>query len=69
MVGEIKNTTEIINDLIRNLEQIPKGSDLSDVGNIIGIVIGENICEKMGYEKNDFMDGLRHGFSLSDGTH
>lgn len=44
--------------------------DLSDIGNTIGIVIGENLNkEETGYEKSDFELGLRHGFSLVDGTH
>lgn len=44
--------------------------DLSDIGNTIGIVIGHYLDEnEMGFEKEAFMQGLKHGFSLTDGTH
>lgn len=44
--------------------------DLSDIGNEIGIIVGKYINEKKsGYEKDTFMNGLKHGISLTDGTH
>jgi len=60
----------VVNDLISQLESIPNGCDLSDIGNIIGIVIGDHTIENGdGFEKSDFIHGLHHGFSLVDGTH
>jgi len=64
----------ILDDLIKHLESIKNTSpinhgDLSDLGNEIGIVIGQYTNEKMGYEKDDFVSGIRHGISISDGTH
>jgi len=59
----------IINDLMIELENMPMGSDIGDIGNTIGIIIGENISDKPGYDKDSFMSGLKHGFSLIDGTH
>jgi len=51
--------------------------DLTDVGNEIGIIIGKytnrgkkrNDNWKTGYDKDDFIHGIEHGISLSDGTH
>jgi hypothetical protein len=44
--------------------------DLSDLGNDIGLNIGEYINEnKLGYEKDDFISGIQHGVSIIDGSH
>lgn len=64
----------ILEALIKHLESIKNSSpinhgDLSDLGNEIGIVIGEYTSDKMGYEKDDFVSGIYHGISISDGTH
>ena len=65
----MKDIRVVINDLTKELEDIPELCDLSDVGNVIGIVIGKHLSDEMGYEKEDFLTGLNHGFSLADGTH
>jgi len=66
----MKDTSVIIKELISGLNGIPKGCDLSDIGNMVGIVVGKHIDEDIaGYQKCDFEHGLRHGFSLADGTH
>jgi len=45
-------------------------TDLSDLGNEIGFVVGKFIDkEKIGFEREDFISGIRHGISLIDGTH
>jgi hypothetical protein len=64
----------ILEALIKHLESIKNTApinhgDLSDLGNEIGIIIGEYTTDKMGYEKDDFVSGVRHGISISDGTH
>jgi len=44
--------------------------DLSDIGNTIGWVIGHYLDkEQMGFDKDDFINGIKHGLSLADGTH
>ena len=64
---------DITSDLIEHLQQttkLPPGCDLSDLGNEIGIAIGEHINkDKMGYELDSFIAGIKHGVSLVDGSH
>lgn len=44
--------------------------DLSDLGNDIGLNIGDYIDDKkLGYAKNDLMSGIKHGISIIDGSH
>ncbi len=44
--------------------------DLSDLGNDIGLNIGDYInTEYLGYEKDDFISGFKHGVSIIDGSH
>ena len=69
----MKNKNDLINqikiDLIRDIVSA-KAEDLSDIGNTIGIVIGKHLDEnEMGFDKDDFLHGIKHGFSLVDGTH
>jgi hypothetical protein len=64
----------ILEDLIKHLESIKNSApinhgDLSDLGNEIGIIIGQYTNDEMGYEKDDFVSGVRHGISISDGSH
>ena len=65
------NAKEIIIELIKKLEQsdLPHGCDIGDVGNEIGIAVGKFINNKMGYELDSFISGIKHGISLVDGTH
>jgi len=49
------------------LDKIDYRGDLSDIGNEIGIVIARYFDEENTIE--DFIDGLKHGVSLIDGTH
>jgi hypothetical protein len=44
-----------------------EGGDLSDIGNEIGIIIAKHFDEDNTVE--DFIHGLKHGISLTDGTH
>jgi hypothetical protein len=41
--------------------------DLSDIGNEIGMILGQYTSRENTAE--DFIRGLRHGISLSDGSH
>jgi hypothetical protein len=40
---------------------------MSDIGNEIGVVLGEFIQSEEDFK--DFIHGLRHGISLTNGTH
>jgi len=67
----MKKVTNIKNELLKTIiydENL--FIDLSDIGNILGIVIGKYIDEnEVGFQKDDFLNGIKHGISLSDGTH
>jgi len=55
--------------IIESLNNINYRGDLSDLGNEIGIVIGKYICTDLGYDLDGFINGLKHGISLTNGTH
>lgn len=59
---------KIVEKIIKNLSEIKySNGDISDVGNEIGIAIGEHLSEKD--DLNSFISGLNHGISLKNGTH
>ena len=61
---------KIKEDIINQISNITYVGDLSDIGNEIGIILGNYINEnEMGYELESFIHGLKHGISLTDGTH
>lgn len=74
-VAQMKKLTVKICDSIKRemdiMNESYAGSDVSDIGNAIGMAVGKHIAnkEKFGYEKNDFLSGFNHGYSLKDGTH
>jgi len=44
--------------------------DYSDLGNVLGIVIGKYIVKDTSiHTTSDFIAGIKHGISLIDGTH
>ena len=49
------------------LDNLKNDGDLSDIGNEIGIVLGKYLTTDD--EFNDFIHGLKHGISLTNGTH
>jgi hypothetical protein len=65
---------KICDDIINHL-QSREGTDLSDIGNYIGISVSMNTCKDQkdmniwAFEKDDFIGGFEHGYSLNDGTH
>jgi len=65
----MKNVDNIKEEIIRALNESTYDSDLSDVGNTIGIIIAKYFNEEMGFEKESFLAGIKHGISLTDGTH
>jgi hypothetical protein len=62
------NFAYVIYRVKTQLENInyPNG-DISDVGNEIGISLGQYLSTEE--ELNDFIAGLKHGISLTNGTH
>ena len=54
-------------EIREQLDKINYYGDLSDLGNEIGIVIAKFFDEENTI--NDFISGLKHGISLTDGTH
>ena len=56
-------------DIIESLTKDTFEGDLGDIGNAIGIAIGDHISGDMGFELSDFISGIKHGVSLVDGTH
>jgi len=44
-----------------------ENGDLSDVGNEIGIVLGNYVETEKDFK--DLVTGIRHGISLTNGTH
>ena len=54
----------ILNQL-KNIEYTH--GDVSDIGNEIGMAIGQYLSTEE--ELNDFITGLKHGISLTNGTH
>ena len=66
-MSKFKNIKE---EIIKQLNEVTYEGDLSDIGNEIGIIIGKYTPDgEMGYELNDFIHGVKHGISLTDGTH
>jgi hypothetical protein len=43
--------------------------DLSDCGNEIGYIVGRKYKNMTEGEIEDFISGIRHGISLTNGTH
>ena len=62
----MKMINEIKQDIIAALYD-GRISDLSDIGNEIGIVIGKYTDDENTVE--DFVRGVKHGVSLANGTH
>lgn len=62
------NFSEVLKELSNRLSRIPyNNGDISDLGNEIGFVLGKYKITDSDIE--DFISGLNHGISLSDGTH
>ncbi len=60
---------KINSNISNHLQLIQYIGDLSDIGNEIGIAIG-NSLENMNSDELDlFITGFKHGVSLTNGTH
>jgi hypothetical protein len=62
------NFQHILKQISESLSKVSyDNGDLSDVGNEVGIVLGNYITTEQ--EFKDFVTGLRHGISLTNGEH
>jgi len=71
--------TEVLSKLLKNLEgfnseeffseETLRALDMSDLGNEVGIALGNSIPKMSQEELNVFIMGLKHGVSLTNGTH
>ena len=75
-MSEFKKIRDHINFELSELNKIFEKSnsdgDLSDIGNAIGMAIQTSIQlnkDKIGFDMESFMNGLKHGISIIDGTH
>lgn len=62
------NFQHILKQISESLSKVSyDNGDLSDVGNEVGIAIGNYVTTEK--EFKDFVTGLRHGISLTNGEH
>jgi len=65
----MKPLSEIKKELIDFINESEVDTDFTDLGNTIGIIIGKYTNDEMGFDKDSFIQGIKHGISLSDGNH
>ena len=64
----MSNFQHIIKQIKEHMEKVSyENGDLSDVGNEIGIVLGNYIENEQ--EFKELITGIRHGISLTNGNH
>lgn len=51
------------------IAHVKQMDDLGDLGNEIGIVIQRYFDDEPGFNLDSFINGVKHGVSLGDGTH
>jgi hypothetical protein len=69
MEREIK-FREVFEEMCQTFGEIEYMSgDISDVGNEIGYALGKVLENLQEDEIKDFIHGIRHGISLTNGTH
>ena len=59
----------LIEDLNQRQKEINYIGDISDMGNEVGISIGMIYPNMNPNEIEEFIHGIRHGISLTNGTH
>lgn len=68
MENKFKKISTELSDRLSNLPY--QNGDLSDIGNEIGIIIAKYFNDKeLGYDLGGFIHGVKHGVSITDGTH
>lgn len=58
-----------VEEISAGLLSIKYTGDASDIGNEFGILIGKHLDGDMGWDKDAVVSGVKHGISLTDGTH
>jgi hypothetical protein len=62
------NFQHILKQIKEHMEKVHyKNGDLSDIGNEIGIILGNYVESEQ--DLKDLIQGIRHGISLTNGTH
>lgn len=59
----------IANSLKEAADRVDYFGDISDLGNEIGVVVGNTFKDMTTEDIFDFMNGFKHGVSLTNGTH
>ena len=65
---ELKECVNNLAELLKN-NKIKYSGDIADFGNEVGFAIGSIIENMTENQIKDFIIGLRHGISLTNGTH
>lgn len=61
---------EMVTSVIKILGEVPYANgDISDLGNEIGIAVGTALKDLKDSEISEFIFGIKHGISLTNGTH
>jgi hypothetical protein len=61
---------EVVEAVIQELRhRVKYAGDVSDLGNEIGYALGKVLKNMTQEETRDFIHGIRHGISLTNGTH
>ena len=66
----LQNTLyQLVSNLGKTMDGIKCYGDISDLGSEIGYAVGNVIKGMTEQETTDFIHGIRHGISLTNGTH
>ena len=75
-LNDVTKSEEALLEIKNNLETFWRNSlknslkfDLGDIGNEVGFAVAKHFSGDMGFDKESFLSGIRHGISLVDGTH
>ena len=60
---------EIANQLTDRANNTEYEGDIDDIGNTIGIIVGNLHPNMTKEDTEDFIFGIKHGISLTNGTH
>jgi hypothetical protein len=60
---------QLVSNLGKTMDGIKYYGDISDLGNEIGYAVGNVITDMTETEIRDFVWGIKHGISLTNGTH
>lgn len=61
---------EVLEQIVNNFKEIKyNNGDISDLGNEIGYAVGISLPNLNEQEIKDLIFGIKHGISLTNGTH